>query len=124
MSLEQNNELRVGNFDNAKRVMYLAKEKLLTNETIEVYSGTNGAPVVSRACETLVRLNYVTVADVRTETNIVEGTRRIKFVMRLTKTADFQRLFDENEVNRKLKQEEREKAKATATPTPTPTPNV
>ena len=113
-------ELRVGQNENAKRVMYLAKDLLLTNNTIEVYSGNMGAAVVARACETLVRLNYVTLADLRTETNIVEGVRRIKFVMRLTKTDQFQKLFDENEVNRKKKQEERELANQTETQTPKP----
>lgn len=109
-------DLRVGQYENSKRVMYLAKELLLTNASIEVYSGTNGAPVVSRACETLVRLKYATMADIRTETNVIEGSRRIKFVIKLTKTADFQKLYDENEVNRKLKQEEREKLNPTPTP--------
>ncbi len=106
-------ELRVNPNENAKRVMYLTKELLLSHETVEVYSGTNGAQVVSRACETLVRLNYVKINDIRTETNVVDGTRRIKFVIKLTKTSEFQRLYDENEVNRKKKQEERENATAT-----------
>lgn len=109
----QHKELRVGQYENAKRAMYLAKELLLNNESIEVNSGTNGAPVVCRACETLVRLNYVTITDVRTETNVVDGTRRINFVMKLTKTADFQKLYDENESFRKQKQEEREKTPVT-----------
>lgn len=108
----QHKELRVGQFENAKRVMYFAKELLLNTDSIDVYSGTNGAPVVSRACETLVRLNYATITDVRTETNVVEGSRRIKFVIQLTKTADFKKLYDENENFRKTKQEEREKATA------------
>lgn len=100
-------ELRVGAFESSKRIMYLAKELLLTNNSVEVCSGTNGAANVARACETLVRLNYVTISDIRTETNIVEGTRRIKFSMRLTKSADFQKLYEENEANRKKRQEER-----------------
>ena len=104
-------DLRVGQNDNAKRIMYLAKEHLLNQPTLEVYSGTNGAPVVARACETLVRLNYVTVTDVRTETNVVEGSRRIKFVMKLSKTSEFQKLYEENKAVREKKQAER-----TATP--------
>jgi hypothetical protein len=106
-------ELRVGVNENSRRVVYLAKEILLKNNSVEVYSGTNGAQTVATACEHMVRLKYVTITDVRTETNIVEGTRRIKFVIRLTKTADFQKIYDENEANRKKKQEEREKANPT-----------
>jgi len=106
----QPHELRVNANENSKRVMYLAKELLLSHESVEVYSGTNGAPVVSRACETLVRFNYAKITDVRTETIVVDGFRRIKFVIKLTKTADFQKLYDENEIVRKKRQEERQNA--------------
>lgn len=109
---QQLKELRVGSYESSKRIMYLAKELLLNDNSIEVFSGTNGSGNVARACETLVRLNYVTISDIRTETNIIEGSRRIKFVMRLTKTADFQKLYEENEANRKQRQLEK-----TTTPT-------
>ena len=113
------NQLGVGGNTNTRSVVYEAKKLMLEQETIEVYSGTYGAQTVAQACEQLVRLNYVTVTDTRSETNIVDGNRRIKFVMGLKKTADFQKLYDENEANRKAKQEERAEKEAKATPTTT-----
>jgi hypothetical protein len=101
-------ELRVGYQENAKRVMYFAKQLLLNTDEIDLVSGTNGAPVSARACQELVRLQYATYTDIRTETNVVEGFRKVKMVIRLTKTLQFQKLFDENEEIRKQKQAERE----------------
>ena len=63
------------------RITNEAKKLLLNQESIEVYSGTYGAQTVAQACEQLVRLGYVSVEDVRSETNIIEGSRRIKFVI-------------------------------------------
>ncbi len=94
-------ELRVGTNDSAKRIMYIAKEMLLNHETIDVISGTNGAIFATRAAETLVRLRYVTYADIRTETDVINNRRRTRLVLRLKKTNDFKRLYDENEANRK-----------------------
>ncbi len=118
MTTTQLNQLGVGGNTNIRTVVYQAKKLLLEQESIEVYSGTYGAQVVAQACEQLVRLNYVTITDVRSETNILEGNRRIKFVMRLKKTSNFQKLYDENEANQKAKQEERVKQNPTLTPTP------
>ena len=120
MTTKPTNQLGVGGNTNTRSVVYEAKKLMLEQETIEVYSGTYGAQTVAQACEQLVRLNYVTVTDTRSETNIVEGNRRIKFVMGLKKTSDFQKLYDENEANRKAKQEERAKQEAQQTPTTTP----
>ena len=108
MSAQDTKELRVGPSENAKRIMYLAKEFLLNNEQIDVVSGTSGAPVATKAAENLVRLNYVTYEDIRTETNIVEGSRRTKLVIRLKKTSAFNKLYEENEANRKKLQEAQE----------------
>merc|ERR1712151_33694 len=107
MTTRPSNQLGVGGNTQTRSVMYEAKKLLLEQDSIEVYSGSYGAQTVAQACEQLKRLNYITISDVRSETNIVEGSRRIKFVMRITKTADFQKLYDENEANRKAKQEER-----------------
>lgn len=101
-------ELRVGYQETVKRAMYFAKELLLNNNVIDVVCGTNGAPISAKACEGLVRLKYATYSDIRTETNIIEGFRKIKLVIRLTKTPQFQTLYEENEENRKKRQAERE----------------
>ena len=118
MTTTPSNQLGVGGNTTTRSVVYEAKKLLLEQESIEVYSGTYGAQTVAQAVEQLVRLNYVTVTDVRSETNILEGNRRIKFVMRIKKTANFQKLYDENEANRKAKQEERAKQNTTTNATP------
>ena len=120
MTTKPTNQLGVGGNTNTRSVVYEAKKLMLEQETIEVYSGTYGAQTVAQACEQLVRLKYVTITDTRSETNIVEGNRRIKFVMGLKKTAEFQTLYDENEANRKAKQEERAKQEAQKPATTTP----
>jgi hypothetical protein len=97
-------ELRVGLDYSAKKVMYLAKELLLQNDLLDVVCGNGSAPTATRSCETLIRLNYVTYDLIRTETNIIEGNRRTRLVMRLKKTSEFQRLYDENQALRKEKE--------------------
>ncbi len=101
-------ELRVGQAESNKRIMYLAKEFLLNNEVIDVVAGTNSAEVASRSCEALVRLNYVTYVDLRTETNVVNDQRRTRLVIRLKKTPQFNQLYQENEENKKKREAARE----------------
>ena len=109
MSTQETKELRVGLGENAKRIMYLAKEFLINNEHIDVVSGTAGSAVAAKAAESLVRLNYVSYEDIKTETNVVNDRRRTKLVIRLKKTADFTKLYEENEANRKKLQDAQEK---------------
>lgn len=99
-------ELRVGPNESAKKIMYIAKEFLLNHDVIEITAGTNTAGVAARAAEALVRLNYITYQDVRTETLIVNDRRRTRVVIKVKKTPQFKDLYDENEANRKKKEEE------------------
>lgn len=105
MSSEDIKELRVEAGENAKRIMYLAKEFLLNHNQIDVVSGTNSAITAARAVENLTRLNYVTYEDIKTETNVINNRRKTRLVIRLKKTKDFQKLYEENEANRKKLQE-------------------
>jgi hypothetical protein len=98
-------ELRINSSENAKRVMYLVKEFLLTNDYVDLVSGTGGAPVSVRASESLVRLGYVTYECVRTDTTLANNRRRTKLIVRIRKTKDFKLLYDENEEIRKKTQE-------------------
>jgi hypothetical protein len=106
-------ELRVGPGETTKRIMYLAKEFLLHNENLLVEAGTASASSVARSCEALVRLNYVSYVDIRTETNIINEKRRTRLVIILKKTNQFTKLYEENEANRKKKEAEREEQKKT-----------
>jgi hypothetical protein len=94
-------ELRINSNENSKRVMYLVKEFLLTNDYVDLVSGTGGAPVSVRACESLARLGYVTYESVRTDTTLANNRRRTKLIVRIRKTQDFKLLYDENEEIRK-----------------------
>jgi hypothetical protein len=104
-------ELRVGREDTTKRIMYLAKVFLLNNESIKVVSGTYSSEVAARSCEALVRLNYVSYVDIRTETSVVNDGRRTSLVVVIKKTNQFDKLYAENEENRKKKESERESEK-------------
>jgi hypothetical protein len=108
-------ELRVGREESTKRIMYLAKEFLLNNESVDVVAGTSAAETASRSCEALARLNYVTYSDIRTETNIVNGRRRTRLVIRIKKTSQFAKLYQENEANKKQKETLREEQNKTPT---------
>ncbi len=101
-------ELRVGPSETTKRIMYLTKEFLLNNDTIDVVAGTASAPSVARSCEALARLNYISYADIRTETQVVNDRRKTRLVIRLKKTSQFAKLYEENEANRKKKEAERD----------------
>jgi len=100
-------ELRVGLNDNSKRIMYMAKELLNNCTTVDLIAGTVSANNASRAAEALKRLNYVTYSNIKIETIVFDDSRKIRFVMTLTKTDDFKKLYDENEATRLKKQEER-----------------
>ncbi len=104
----EHKELRVGATESSKRIMYLAKEFLLNNETVDIVAGTSGTLTAARVCETLVRLGYVTYNDIRTETNVINERRRSRVVISVKKTDNFKKLYDENEENRKKLQEANE----------------
>lgn len=99
-------ELKVLPIDNSKKVMYNAKNLLAKFDEIELVSGTGGAPVAVRAAESLVRLGYVVYESIKTDT-ILSNTnrRRTKLSIRLKKTKDYQKLFEENEEIRRKTQE-------------------
>jgi hypothetical protein len=104
--LPQVKEIRVSPNQNAKQVMYLIKEFLLQNEEyVDIVSGTAGAPVATRAAEALVRLQYVTYNKIKSDTTLVNNRRRTRLIIRLRKTQNFKKLYDENEEIRKKTQE-------------------
>jgi hypothetical protein len=106
MSSQDIKEVRVGPRDNTKRIMYITKEFLLNNDSVDIVSGTGGANTLASAVEGLVRLKYVTYSDIRTETNVVEGVRRTRLVIKVNKTQLFNKLYEENEAKKKQFQEE------------------
>ena len=100
-------ELRVSPYENARKIMYLAKEILKSSEKINISATTNSAGIAARAAETLRRLGYITYDNVQTETIIENDRKRIKFVITVKKTNDFEKIYNENEEMKKKKDEER-----------------
>ena len=92
-------ELRVAQYENAKKIMYLAKELLLSSNKINIIGTTNSADIAARAAENLVRLGYVKYENTQTETIIEHNI----------KTKEFDKLYKEKEENKKKKEEERKK---------------
>ena len=102
-------ELRVAQYENAKKIMYLAKELLLSSNKIKIIGTTNSADIAARAAENLVRLGYVKYENTQTET-IIEHNRKItRLIITIIKTNEFDKLYKENEENKKKKEEERKK---------------
>jgi hypothetical protein len=91
--------------ESSKRIMYLAKEFLLNNEYVDVVATAQSAEIAAKVCETLLRLNYITYDDIKTETNVFNEKRRTRFSIRIRKTKEFKTLYDENIANRKKLQE-------------------
>ena len=103
---ENSNELKVLPIDNSKKVMYNAKILLGKFDEIELVAGTGGSPVAVRAAESLVRLGYVTYESIKTDTILSNSDRRrTKLSIKLKKTKDYLKLFEENEEIRKRTQE-------------------
>ena len=100
-------DLRVTQFDNPKKTMYFAKELLLTRDKINITGTTNSATIVARTAEGLVRFGYVTYENVKTETIIENNRKRIRFLITIKKTPEFEKLYNENAELRKKKDEER-----------------
>ena len=100
-------DLRVTQFDNARKIMYLAKEMLLSTDKINISATTNSADIAARAAETLARFGYVTYDNIKTETIIERERKRVRFVITIKKTSNFEQLYKENEELRKKKEEER-----------------
>ena len=102
-------ELKVENFYHFKKVMYLAKELLLSNELLNLVSTTNSSSESTKAAEALVRLGYVTFENIQTLTEVKNDHRIIRLIITLKKTANFKKLYDENQEFKKQKESEREK---------------
>ena len=102
-------DLSVSDFDRPKKVVYLAKELLVSNDKINIIATTNSSPIATIASETLSRLGYVTLENIQTLTEIRNDRRIIRLIITLKKTANFKKLYDENQKLKKQKEMERQK---------------
>ena len=102
-------EFKVDSRDYFSKSMYYCKEFLKSNKKINIVANTLNANEATRVAETLKRLGYIEFDDIKTETKVVNDTRQVRLVITVHVTSDFDRLYKENEEERKKRQEEREK---------------
>ena len=100
-------EVRVNPTMQTKQIQYLIKQSLLTNQKVDIVSGTKSAPASARSLEHLLKLGYITYSDIRTDTSIINNSRRTRLIITVTKGNDFDKLYAENEEKRKKFQEKR-----------------
>ena len=93
----------------AKWYMYVVKQVLKTKETCDIKARPLGAAQVVRVAEALKRLGYITYEKYYTQT-VIDKERLQRFiVVKVKKTKDFQKLFDQREAERAKLLEEKEK---------------
>ena len=102
-------ELLVSEYERPKRVMYIAKEMLLSSDRINIIASTKSSGIASIASETLARLGYVVFENVQTLTEVRNDRRSIRLIITLKKTENFKKLYDENQELKKQKEAERKK---------------
>ena len=97
--------------DNHKKSTYHIKRILKEREELTIKSGVAGSFSATMICERLARWNYVTIENVSTLTSMDNGRRRISLNILLRKTKDFDKLMEENELQRKKYYEEKNQNK-------------
>ena len=98
----------------AKWYMYVVKRVLKEKSTVDIKARPSAAAQVVRVAEALKRLGYVTYVKYYT-TSVVSNQNLQRFiVVTVQKTKDFDRLYDEREVERTKKLEQQGKTNTTA----------
>ena len=93
----------------AKWYMYVVKQVLKSRESCEIRARPLGAAQVVRVAEALKRLGYITYEKYFTST-IIDKERLQRFItVKVKKTKDFQKLFDQREAERAKMLESKEK---------------
>ena len=98
-------ELTVEENDNYKKVIYLAKELLLTQERLNIVSGIYSSHIATRATQNMVRLGYVKYENIQTLTEVRNEKRFIKLIITLKRKSDFRKIYDENKKDKENKED-------------------
>ena len=102
-------EFKVDSRDYFSKSMYYCKEFLKSNKKINIVANTLNANEATRLAETLKRFGYIEFDDIKTETKVVNDTRQVRLVITVHVTSDFDRLYKENEEERKRNQKAKTK---------------
>ena len=93
----------------AKWYMYIVKQVLKTRDSCDIRARPLGAAQVVRVAEALKRLGYITYEKYFT-TTVIEKERLQRFIIvKVKKTKDFQKLYDQREAERAKMMEAQEK---------------
>ena len=93
----------------AKWYMYVVKQVLKTRDSCDIRARPLGAAQVVRVAEALKRLGYITYEKYFTST-VIDNERLQRFItVKVKKTKDFQKLFDQREAERAKMLESKEK---------------
>ena len=84
----------------AKWYMYVIKQVLKNRENVDVRAGPLGAAQAIRCVEALKRLGYITYSKYYTTSDITDGRLKKYIIVKVKKTKDFQKLFNEREAER------------------------
>lgn len=87
--------------DNHSKSMYHIKKFLKDKEELTVRSHSTESLSTLIICERLVKMNYVTMSNIQTSTELFKGRRKINIKITLKKTSDFDKLMEEDEIRRK-----------------------
>ena len=93
----------------AKWYMYIVKQVLKTRDSCDIRARPLGAAQVVRVAEALKRLGYITYEKYYTST-VIDKERLQRFItVKVKKTKDFQKLYDQREAERAKILESQEK---------------
>ena len=93
----------------AKWYMYVVKQVLKSRDSCDIRARPLGAAQVVRVAEALKRLGYITYEKYYTST-VIDKERLQRFItVKVKKTKDFQKLFDQREAERAKMLESKEK---------------
>ena len=93
----------------AKWYMYVVKQVLKTRDSCDIRARPLGAAQVVRVAEALKRLGYITYEKYFTST-VINKDRLQRFItVKVKKTKDFQKLYDQREAERAKMLESKEK---------------
>ena len=93
----------------AKWYMYVVKQVLKTRDSCDIRARPLGAAQVVRVAEALKRLGYITYEKYFTST-VINKDRLQRFItVKVKKTKDFQKLYDQREAERAKMMEAQEK---------------
>ena len=100
-------ELKLDSRDFFPKSMDLAKRFLKDNRKIKLVANTLSASQTTRVAETLKREGFVIFQDIQTQTKIINDSRVVSLIITMEATPDFDKLYKEDEEQRKKRMEER-----------------